>query len=69
MYDGMHRFLPTLVKLEGGRVEEVKVNHHPRSRGVSKYHLTNRLLGPLMDLLVVRWMQSRRLTMESEEVE
>ena len=69
MFDGMHRFLPTLMKLEGARVEEVKVRHRPRKHGVSKYGLANRLLGPLQDLLAVRWMQKRHISDEAEEVE
>jgi glycosyltransferase involved in cell wall biosynthesis len=68
MYQGMHRFLPTLLKMEGARVLQVKVRHHSRRHGVSKFGLTNRLLGPLQDLLAVRWMQKRRITTESEEV-
>ncbi len=31
LYSGMHRFFPTLIKMEGGRVAEVKVNHRPES--------------------------------------
>jgi glycosyltransferase involved in cell wall biosynthesis len=45
-FKGMHRFLPALVLLTGGRVKEVPVNHYPRLAGKSKYHLWNRLTGP-----------------------
>lgn len=69
LFDGMHRFLPTLMKLEGARVEEVKVRHRPRTHGLSKYGLANRLLGPFLDLLAVRWMQKRYIPDEAEEVE
>ncbi len=58
-FKGMHRFLPALVQLEGGRVKEVPVRHFPRVAGESKYHLWNRLLGPAADLLGYRWMRSR----------
>ncbi|MDF1551806.1 MAG: glycosyltransferase family 2 protein [Deferrisomatales bacterium] len=61
LFTGLHRFLPTLLKLEGARVVQVPVNHRPRTRGVAKYHLANRLAGPLLDLLAVRWMQKRHL--------
>ncbi len=61
MYDGMHRFLPTLVRLEGGRVREVPVNHRPRLRGRSKYNIRNRAVRAFVDLLAVRWMRARRL--------
>jgi glycosyltransferase involved in cell wall biosynthesis len=60
-FKGMHRFLPALVLLQGGRVKEVPVRHFPRVAGQSKYHLWNRLLGPAADLLAFRWMRSRTI--------
>lgn len=60
-YAGMHRFVPTLLKLAGYRVVEVPVRHRPRRFGRSKYGIRNRTLTPLVDLLVVRWMLARRL--------
>ena len=67
LYNGLHRFLPTLLKLEGARLIEVPVNHRPRRFGVAKYHLLNRLVGPLLDLFAVRWMQKRHLRYRTEE--
>jgi glycosyltransferase involved in cell wall biosynthesis len=67
LYHGLHRFLPTLLKLEGARVVEVPVNHRPRRFGQAKYHLFNRLTGPLLDLFAVRWMQKRQLRYRMEE--
>lgn len=64
LYKGLHRFLPTLLKLEGARIIEVKVSHNPRKFGRSKYNIRNRLFTGLCDLLVVRWMQKRRLNYE-----
>lgn len=61
MYDGMHRFLPTLLRLEGRRVREIPVNHRPRLRGRSKYNVRNRALRAFLDLLAVRWMRARQL--------
>ncbi|RMF86169.1 MAG: glycosyltransferase [Nitrospirae bacterium] len=61
LFHGMHRFLSTLAKMEGYRVVEVPVSHRPRVAGKSKYSTLNRLIGPLLDLLAVRWMQSRSL--------
>ncbi len=61
LFHGMHRFLSTLAKMEGYRVVEVPVSHRPRVAGKSKYSTFNRLIGPLLDLLAVRWMQSRSL--------
>lgn len=61
MYRGMHRFLPTLLRLEGARVRQIPVCHHPRTRGETKYGIRNRLFRGLRDIFAVRWMQSRRL--------
>lgn len=61
LYDGMHRFLPTLLKMEGCTVAEIPVGHHPRLAGTSKYGIRNRILRSFQDLLAVRWMKARRL--------
>ncbi len=58
-FDGMHRFLPALMMLEGGRFKELPVRHYPRVAGVSKYHLWNRLKGPFVDCFAYRWMKKR----------
>jgi dolichol-phosphate mannosyltransferase len=58
-FDGMHRFLPALFMLVGGRFLELPVRHYPRTAGVSKYHLWNRLKGPLVDCIAFRWMKHR----------
>ena len=67
LYNGLHRFLPTLFKMEGFTVTEVKINHFPRKYGVSKYGIGNRMFRAFYDLLVVRWMKKRRLNYEIEE--
>ena len=67
LYDGMHRFLPTLLKMEGFRVTEVPVGHRPRRHGDSKYGIGNRLLPSFMDLLAVRWMKRRKLHYEVKD--
>jgi glycosyltransferase involved in cell wall biosynthesis len=64
LWNGMHRFLPTLVKMEGGTVVQVPVNHRPRIAGTSKYGVWNRVFRSFTDLLAVRWMKSRRLGYE-----
>jgi glycosyltransferase involved in cell wall biosynthesis len=56
---GMHRFLPALVQLHGGKVKQLPISHSPRYAGTSKYHLLNRLIGPFFDTLAFRWMRSR----------
>jgi len=61
LYEGMHRFLPTLLRMEGARVTEMPVRHRPRLRGKTKYGVWNRAIRGLLDLFAVRWMQSRRI--------
>lgn len=68
LYRGMHRFLPTLLLMEGCRVAEVPVNHRPRRAGRSKYNNWSRLWTGLADLWAVRWMARRRLDYEIREV-
>jgi glycosyltransferase involved in cell wall biosynthesis len=61
LFRGMHRFLPTLLRLEGARVIELPVRHRPRRHGRSKYGIGNRLFVGLADVFAVRWMQKRQL--------
>ncbi len=56
-FKGMHRFIPNMVILLGGKVKQVPIRHFPRYAGTPKYNLVNRLIGPLVDALVFRWMQ------------
>jgi dolichol-phosphate mannosyltransferase len=61
MFTGMHRFLPTLLRMEGARVVEIPVRHHPRVAGKSKYGISNRMWSGLRDCFAVRWMRDRRI--------
>ena len=67
VFNGMHRFLSTLVRMEGYRVIEVPVSHYPRRFGKSKYNIRNRMWRSFIDLLAVRWMKRRRIHYEIEE--
>jgi glycosyltransferase involved in cell wall biosynthesis len=67
VFNGMHRFLSTLAKMEGYRIIEVPVLHHPRRFGKSKYNIRNRMVRSFIDLLGVRWMKRRTITYEIEE--
>ncbi len=67
LFTGMHRFLPTLVRMEGYRVIETPVNHRSRKFGVSKYGAMNRALRGLADCFAVRWMSSRTLKYKVRE--
>jgi glycosyltransferase involved in cell wall biosynthesis len=67
VFNGMHRFLSTLVKMRGYRIIEVPVSHHPRRFGKSKYNIRNRMVRSFIDLLAVRWMKGRAIHYEIEE--
>jgi glycosyltransferase involved in cell wall biosynthesis len=67
MFTGMHRFLPTLLRLAGARVKEVPVHHRPRLHGSPKYNIRNRIRGALVDLFAVRWMQRRWIDLRAVE--
>ncbi len=55
LYGEMHRFLPVLAHWVGGRVTELEVAHHPRTRGVSKYGLL-RTYKVLLDLITLKFI-------------
>ncbi len=67
VFNGMHRFLSTLVKMRGYRIIEVPVSHHPRRFGKSKYNIRNRMVRSFIDLLAVRWMKRRTIQYDIEE--
>jgi glycosyltransferase involved in cell wall biosynthesis len=60
-FAGMHRFVPTLIRLAGFRVKQQPVHHRPRRFGQSKFGVSNRALPAFVDLLAVLWMMRRRL--------
>jgi dolichol-phosphate mannosyltransferase len=53
--------MPTLLRIAGFRVVQVRVNHRPRAFGRSKFGVANRAFSAFADLLAVRWMMGRRL--------
>ncbi|MFQ5678791.1 MAG: glycosyltransferase family 2 protein [Gemmatimonadota bacterium] len=60
VFGGMHRFLPSLVRLRGfERILELPVRHRPRRHGEPKYGIRDRLWVGIADTLAVRWMQAR----------
>ena len=67
LYTGMHRFLPTLLRMRGYKVVEMPVNHRARKFGVSKYGAMNRAVRGLVDCLAVRWMSKRTLNYRVKE--
>jgi len=68
LYNGMHRFMPTLVKMQGFTVKEVPVTHNARYAGQAKYGMWNRVFRAFIDLLAVRWMKKRYLYYSTEEI-
>ena len=66
-FKGMHRFLPTLFKIEGFTVTEIEVTNNPRFAGQSHYGVWNRLFASFYDLLAVRWMKKRMFRYEIAE--
>ena len=66
-FNGMHRFMPTLVRYAGGRVLEIPVTHRARVAGRAKYGIGNRALHGLKDCLAVRWYKSRWLKFRVQE--
>lgn len=61
LFTGMHRFLPTLLRMEGFTVHQVPVRHASRATGSSKYGTWDRAFTGLRDALAVRWMQDRAM--------
>jgi len=57
LYSDMHRFIPAMTSMAGTNVVELKVNHHARKFGVSKYGLS-RIYKVALDLLVIKILLS-----------
>jgi len=57
LYGELHRFLPALALIEGARITEIPVSHHPRRHGQSKYGL-DRTFRVLMDLFTISFMKT-----------
>ncbi len=65
LYNGMHRFLPTLLRMRGYRVAQIPVSHYPRLAGRTKYDTWRRLKKGLTDVWAVRWMKKNWIAYES----
>lgn len=57
LFGEMHRFIPAILQLQGFRVAEVKVSHHPRIHGVTKYNWRRAIKG-FVDMLTI-WFWRR----------
>ncbi|MDW3651088.1 MAG: glycosyltransferase family 2 protein [Bacteroidia bacterium] len=56
LYGELHRFIPVLAKLQGARIAQMDVKHHPRQFGVSKYGI-GRTFKVISDLILVLFFQ------------
>jgi glycosyltransferase involved in cell wall biosynthesis len=68
-YNGMHRFVPTLLRAAGFRVVQVPVDHRPRRFGRSKFGIRNRAVRAFIDLLAVTWLIRRSLRYRVHEID
>lgn len=59
-FDGLHRFLPALVRRDGWTIAYVDVKDRPRRHGTSKYGFFDRLWIGILDLAGVWWLIRRR---------
>ena len=68
LFRGGHRFLPSLLAMEGARIVELPVQHRPRRHGTSKYGIGGRLAVVWVDLMAVVWMKRRTARYEVKEL-
>src|SRR5262249_14651442 len=59
-FDGLHRFLPALIRREGYEIGYVEVVERPRGAGVSNYGMGDRLWVGILDLAGVWWLIRRK---------
>ena len=57
LYSEMHRFIPAMASIAGPRIAEIRVRHHARRFGSSKYGLS-RVYKVLLDLMVIKTLAS-----------
>lgn len=63
-FRGAHRFMPALFRLNGFTLAQVPVSHRSRFSGTSHYHIFNRGLAPITDMLAMIWLRRRHLRYE-----
>lgn len=59
VFNGLHRFLATILRYQGYRIVELDVNHRPRVAGRSNYGIGNRLWRGIRDCFAMRWYRAR----------
>jgi glycosyltransferase involved in cell wall biosynthesis len=68
-FSGVHRFIPALILMQGGKVKEIPIAHFSRENGKSKFNFLNRSLGPVVDTFGVRWMMKRKINHQIQNSE
>lgn len=58
-FDGLHRFIPAMIMLQGGNYKQIPVRHYARMEGEAKYNFKNRLFAPFIDCFAFQWMKRR----------
>ena len=58
-FNGLHRFLPTLLRYQGYQIVRIPIRHRNRLAGISKYGIGNRLWRGIVDCLAMRWYRRR----------
>jgi glycosyltransferase involved in cell wall biosynthesis len=66
-FEGMHRFLPSLIGMNGFTLTEIEVACRPRVAGSAHYGVLNRVFAATLDLMAVRWMKARMIRYEVAE--
>ncbi len=61
VFNGLHRFLPTLLRYQGYQIVRVPIRHRQRLAGKSKYGIGNRLWRGIVDCLAIRWFRHRSI--------
>lgn len=66
-FDGMHRFIPALIQIQGGQIKQVPVRHYKRRAGESKFNIFNRSIKPFQDVIALRWLKKRAISYVVED--
>lgn len=61
VFNGLHRFVATLLVYQGHRFVELEVNHRPRVAGRSNYGIGNRMWRGIRDCFAMRWYRARAI--------
>jgi dolichol-phosphate mannosyltransferase len=67
LFNGGHRFFATLVRMDGWRTAETVVNHRPRTAGVAKYGILDRVFKVIRDAFAVRWLEDKTTVWRAKE--